>query len=199
MPTHEPMTEPVPRPTFGPEDHGRAVSAEEFASADYAEPWKYEREAGRLVVMAPDGQRHNESSRPWRLLLSAYWLEHRDLVEDVLIQAWARIDGGTDRVGDIGVYLVARGDVAPVPDRAPDLMFEIVSPDRESRERDYIIKRDEYFRFGIREHVVVDRFAGKLTVFRHAPGGYTEEVLTTGDTYASPLLPGLAIALADIF
>ena len=44
------------RLVLGPDDHGRPVSAEEFADAHYLEPWKYERVAGRLVVMPPDGK-----------------------------------------------------------------------------------------------------------------------------------------------
>jgi hypothetical protein len=43
---------------LGPQDAGRAVSAQEFARAVYQEPSRYEREPGRLVVMAPDGEAH---------------------------------------------------------------------------------------------------------------------------------------------
>ena len=51
---------------LGPSDHGRAVSAEEFAAADYDGPWRYEREQGRLIVMPPDGPGHDGSSEPLR-------------------------------------------------------------------------------------------------------------------------------------
>ena len=44
------------------------------------------------------------------------------------------VDDGTDRIGDIGVYLVPNGPVPKIPDRVPDLMFEVISPDKASRE-----------------------------------------------------------------
>jgi Uma2 family endonuclease len=197
MATHRP---PARSPlTLGPDDHGRLVSAEEFARAEYLEPWKYEREAGRLVVMAPDGQRHVDESRPWRKRLYAYRDDHPDVVEDVLGNAWVRVDGGTDRIGDIGVYLVAEGPVPPIPDRVPELMFEVVSPAKTSRDRDYVKKREEYYRLGVREYVVINRRNRKVTVFTHASGGYEQRVLTVGDTYTTPLLPGPPIPLAEVF
>jgi Uma2 family endonuclease len=197
MSTHEPEVEPLL--TLGPEDDGRFVSAGEFASAEFVEPWKYEREGGRLVVMSPDGQKHHDSSRPWRMKLHAHWLDHPEQVEDVVIGSWVRPDAGTDRVGDIGIYLVTEGPVAPIPDRIPDLMFEVVSPGKKSRERDYIKKRAEYHRLGVREYVIVDRKARRVTVLTHAADGYEEQVLRAPDVYRTPLLPGLEIPLADVF
>src|SRR5579864_2504868 len=134
------------RLTLGHEDHGRLLSAEEFALASYAEPWNYEREEGRLVVMAPDGEKHDNASEPWRDLLGAYKLSRPDRVHRVVSEAWVRVSQGTDRIGDIGVYLVSDQQVQPIPDRVPDLMFDFVSPGREARERDYIKKREDYYR-----------------------------------------------------
>lgn len=195
MATHEPEVEPLL--TLGPDDEGRPVSAEEFASAEFLEPWKYEREAGRLVVMPPDGQVHNESSRPWRWWLSAYWHLHPDRIEDVVIGSWIRVHEGTDRIGDIGIYLVPNGPVPPIPDRVPELMFEVVTPDKKSRGRDYVTKRAEYHRLGVREYVIVDRQARRVTVLTHAAEGYREHVLGPSDTYRTPLLPGLEVPLAE--
>jgi Uma2 family endonuclease len=197
MATHEPEVEPFL--TLGPDDDGRFVSADEFASAEFVEPWKYEREGGKLVVMSPDGQKHHDSSRPWRRCRNAYWLDHPELVEDVIVGSWVRPDAGTDRVGDIGIYLVANGPVAPIPDRIPDLMFEVVSPGKKSRERDYVKKRAEYHQLGVREYVIVDRKARRVTVLNLAPDAYEEQVLMVADTYRTPVLPGLEIPLAEVF
>ena len=184
---------------LGPGDHGRAVSAEEFAEADFAEPHRYEREGGRLVVMAPEGKDHIRASNPWRDRLIAYKLGRPGIIEEVVTQAWVRVADGSDRIGDIGVYLVRQPPTFDVPDQAPDLMFEIVSPGSEDRERDYVKKRDDYHPLGVREYAIVDRFAKLVTVLSHAPGGYREQVLTVADTYTSPLLPGLAIPLSEVF
>jgi Uma2 family endonuclease len=77
-------------------------------------------------------------------------------------------------------------------------MFEIVSPGRESHDRDYVEKRADYYRIGVREYVIIDRFVRRVTVLTHSPGGYEERVLTPPDTYTSPLLPGLVIPLAEV-
>ena len=184
---------------LGPGDHGRAVSAEEFAEAEFVGPHRYERDGGRLVVMAPEGKDHIRASNPWRDRLIAYKLARPGVIEEVVNQAWVRVADGLDRIGDIGVYLVREPPCFDVPDQVPDLMFKVVSPGSEDRERDYVKKRAEYHLLGIREYVIVDRFTRLATVLTHAPDGYDERVLTSADIYTTPLLPGLAIPLAEVF
>lgn len=183
---------------LGPADAGRLVSSEDFACADFEEPWRYERVDGRLVIVAPAGEDHVCQSEPWRDLLGAYKLAHPEVVHRVVSEAWVRVDTGTDRIGDIGVYLATEGPASRIPDRVPDLMFEFVSPGRESHERDYVRKRKDYFKLGIREYVIVDRAAGLVTVHNRGPRSYRSRVLQSGDTYTSPLLPGFAVRLADL-
>jgi Uma2 family endonuclease len=197
MATHE--IRPGSQLELGPQDAGRLVSSEEFADAIYQEPWRYERVNGRLVVMAPDGGNHARSASPWFKRLVVYWDHHPEVVELVLTNTWVRIDGGTDRIGDIGVFLVGNPQAKDIPDRTPDMMFEIVSPGRTSRRRDYVEKRSDYERLGVKEYVIIDRFKERVTVSTLAPGGYQERVLTTADAYTSPLLPGLAIPLGEVF
>ena len=86
-----------------------------------------------------------------------------------------------------------------VPDQAPDLMFEIVSPGRASHDRDYLEKRADYHRFGIREYVIVDRFKREVLVLTWKEGDYVESVLDENAVYTTPLLPGLSIGLAEAF
>src|SRR4051794_12379141 len=105
MATHESPS--VPRLILGPDDHGSPVSGEQFASAEYLEPWKYERVEGRLVVMAPDGADHDGCSEPLRDHLGAYRLARPDVVQMVVSEAWVRVDEGTDGIGDIGVFLAS--------------------------------------------------------------------------------------------
>lgn len=183
---------------LGPKDHGRAITAEEFAEADYAEPWKYEREQGRLIVMPPDGPGHDDSSEPVRDLLGAYRVAHPDLVEKVVSEAWIRVDDGTDRIPDIGVFLAGPRSAVDRPARVPEIVFEIVSPDRKSRERDYVKKREEYRRLGVLEYVIIDRMRHRATIYTAGPRGYRKSVLRPGDVYTSPLLPGLAIPLEGV-
>ncbi len=43
---------------LGKADEDRYVSSDEFATADFEEPWRYERIEGRLVIVAPAGEGH---------------------------------------------------------------------------------------------------------------------------------------------
>jgi Uma2 family endonuclease len=184
---------------LGPDDAGRVVSAEQFAKADYQEPWRYEREGGRLIVMPPDGEAHVDTASPWLERLIGYRLDHPDVVQRVVPNTWVRVDQGTDRIGDLGVFLAGRRQAKKIPHRVPDLMFEIVSPGGTSRDRDYVKKRADYERFGVKEYVIVDRFKKQVTVHVRVRGRYQTRVLTTADTYTSRLLPGFTVALAEVW
>lgn len=193
-----PHPEAIPQFKIGPEDAGRPLTADEFANADIQEPWIYERVGGRLVVTAPEGVRHVRNSSSWLDRLFGYKLAHPEIVDVVVPNAWVRPDGDHDRFGDIGVFLIREGRELDIPDQPPDLMFEIVSPGKASHRRDYVEKRAEYHRMGIPEYVIVDRFQRTVTVLTHAPEGYAERVLTPADTYATPLLPGFEVRLAEV-
>jgi Uma2 family endonuclease len=190
------IQQPVLR--LGPHDQGRTVTAEEFGEAEYAEPWKYEREQGRLIVMPPDGPGHDRCSEPFRDHLGAYRLAHPALVDEVVSEAWVRVEDGTDRIGDIGVFLAGKRSAVQRPERVPELMFEVVSPDRESRERDYVKKRKEYHQLGVLEYVIIDWMRHRVTVYTAAPRGYRKQILRSTDIYSSRLLPGLAIPLKGV-
>jgi Uma2 family endonuclease len=196
MASHHPTI--APPTVLGPDDHGRAISADEFASAEFLAGWRFEREEGRLVVMSPDGPAHIRAANPWRDRLILYKLSHPGVIEEVVTDARVRVTGATDRIGDIGVYLVQDPPAFNVPDQVPDLMFEVLSPGRESGERDRVTKRAEYERLGVREYVIIDRFAGTVTVFTLGADGYRESVLVGDAIYTTPLLPGLAVPLADV-
>ena len=80
---------------------------------------------------------------------------------------------------------------------APDLVLEILSPG--TRRRDLEIKRALYARFGVQEYWIVDPDARTLSVlalasdkFQPVPGG-------EGGAITSLVLPGLTLALKDVF
>ncbi len=184
---------------LGPNDEGRTLSAAEFADAEYDPPYVYERVEGRLEVMSPEGDEHVSLSEAWRDELGAYAIRRRDVVRRVASHAWVRIDADTERIGDIGVYLTHEANPLRIPDRVPDLMFEFVSPSKRDRRRDYVLKRADYLKVGIREYVIVDRFDRKVTVLSLGANGYEERVIDADGTYESPLLPGFTIALAEVW
>jgi Uma2 family endonuclease len=186
---------------LGRSDHGRELSADDFAEASYDEPWKYERVDGRLLVLPPDCEDHDNQSEPWHDRLSMYKLTHPEVVEKVVSKAWVLISDLTDRIGDIGVFLrpVDGPRPPPRPERVPELMVEVVSESRVDRQRDYVEKRAEYHAIGVREYVIIDQFEKKVTVLTYEPNGYTEQVLNALDVYETPLLPGLRVPISEIF
>ena len=184
---------------LGPADNGRLVSTDEYRSAEWVRPWKYERVAGRLVVMSPDSEAHDDCSEPIRDLLGAYRLARQGVVEKVVSEAWICVEGSIDRIADIGVYLQGASVGIRRPDRVPELVFEVVSPGAESHDRDYIEKRDDYYGCGVREYVVIDRFRRLAVIFTSGADDFSERCLTETEEYTTPLLPGLVIPLSAVF
>lgn len=81
---------------------------------------------------------------------------------------------------------------------APALIVEVLSPATHSRDR--AVKRNVYERFGVREYWIVD--PDRRTVERLVLAGdrYADPVtLSEGDTFSSPLFPGLEIEVRQIF
>lgn len=184
---------------LGPADAGMRLSHEEFAAAEYKEPYIYERVRGRLVVMSPAGPEHRSVSRPFRRALGGYWDTHPTMVDDVDVEGWVSTSPDDDRIPDICVYLAGPTLNLTVPERVPDLVFEFVSGDRSDQQRDYIDKRAEYHRIGVKEYVIVDRFKESVLVVTWRKDDFAERTLTADDVYATPLLPGLSVALTDVF
>ncbi len=80
---------------------------------------------------------------------------------------------------------------------APDIAVEILSTDRS---RDLVRKRQIYAEAGVLEYWPIDPRSDTVTQLELRGGEYVERaVLGADDTLTTPLLPGLAIPLADIF
>ena len=97
--------------------------------------------------------------------------------------------------------LVLRGNPVIVNDRrvegAPDIMVEVLSSDRN---RDLVRKRQLYAEGGVQEYWNFDPVNDTATLLELRNGEYVQRaVLTADDTLTTPLLPGLAIPLADVF
>lgn len=184
---------------LGPADAGALVSADEFAAAQFQEPFAYERVRGRLIVMSPAGPEHRQVSREFRRLLGLYWGQHPESVDDVDVEGWVATSDDDDRIPDICVYLAGPTSGQSVPRRVPDLIFEFVSQDRADQERDYVDKRAEYHAICVKEYVIVDRFKRAILVLTWQPGDFAERTLSPADTYSTLLLPGLEVPLGMVF
>lgn len=192
------MLETIPRLRYGPDDIGVKLSAEEFARAEFQKPFRYERVKGRLVVMTPSGDGHRSVVNPVLRDLMHYWKEHPGIVADVDAEGWVATSPDDDRIPDIVVYL-NKGGVKPTrPETVPDLVFEFVSESRADQERDYIDKREEYERIGVKQYVIVDRLKNSTLVLLLSHRKFTERQLARTDVFTTPLLPGFSLALCEI-
>ena len=100
---------------------------------------------------------------------------------------------------DLVVILSGRDDVggAIYVEGVPDLVVEILSSDRS---HDLVFKRRIYAEAGVREYWIFDPANDTVTTLELRDGEYVQRAaLAAGDTLTTPLLPGLAIPLTDVF
>ncbi len=145
---------------------------------------------------------------------------HGALVRDLLyaIETWVRAGAGRGTIlPPVDVMLDERNVFAPdllwysegnapargepPPYRLPDLAIEIRSPSTWAY--DIGAKKAAYERHGLLELWLVDTAADELLVFRRsrpqAPAFDVAIELTAGDALSSPLLPGFALSLGELF
>ena len=100
---------------------------------------------------------------------------------------------------DLVVILAGRADIGGVRhvEGVPDIVVEILSSDRA---HDLVFKRRIYAEAGVREYWIIDPRADTVLLLELQGDHYVERAnLTATDTLTTPLLPGLAIPLAEIF
>ena len=81
---------------------------------------------------------------------------------------------------------------------APDLVVEVLSPS--TAQRDRTLKRERYEKFGVREYWIADIVGNTIEVNVSEGDTYSVAgVYGQGDTFQSPLLPGLEIDVSAVF
>lgn len=136
-----------------------------------------------------------------------------------LLQQWSTRSGGGIALFAPGVVFARDEAVAPdvvwvskermphvlAPDgrlrAAPDLVLEVLSPGRENEQRDRDTKLALYSRRGVREYWIVDWQQRALEIYRRGDAAALHHVATLyeQDTLQSPLLPGFACQVAQLF
>lgn len=83
---------------------------------------------------------------------------------------------------------------------APEIAVEILSPGSTNERRDRELKRKLYAREGVEEYWLLDYHTRQVEIFKR--GGDTLELaatLTNADDLTSPLLPGFAFPVRDLW
>ncbi len=166
-----------------------------------------------------------DHGRPWNLVHgevvvnSSSW-DHQQAADAILValRIWSREQPGRGNAGSvIDVQVDERNVYAPdvwwyAPERVltsdavapypmPDLAVEVRSSS--TWRYDVGAKKDGYERTGLRELWLVDTEARSVLVYRRArPESARFDValeLTEGEALTSPLLPGFALAVREIF
>lgn len=181
---------------------GLRLSVEEFMKLD--DTWdkrKMELDDGMLYIMPRPRIVHNFAQNEF----FAHFREYRNRAEAPPIQIYTDVivalslESGRLYAPDVTVILP--GNPGAVRDRmvegAPDIVIEVLSSDRN---RDLVRKRQVYAEAGIPHYWLCDLRQDTLTLLELKEGAYAEQAeLTPEDTLTTPLLPGFAIPLADIF
>ena len=182
--------------------HGIRLSIEEFLELpDTFDRRKMELDEGELYIMPRPRMGHQflQGELIWHFkgFLNGFDDPPADMFHDVIValSLETRILYAPDLV------IILQGSRAVVADRmvegVPDIVVEILSSDRR---RDLVRKRRIYAEASVPEYWVFDPRADTATLLELHGGEYVERaVLTAADTLTTPLLPGLAIPLADVF
>jgi Uncharacterized protein conserved in cyanobacteria len=83
---------------------------------------------------------------------------------------------------------------------APDLVIEIMSPGKENRDRDLLVKRQLYAKYGVAEYWVIDPENRLVGVYRLQNKRLESAAsLRNGDEIATSLLPDFRITVSSVF
>ena len=183
---------------------GQRVSVAEFLELDLPEPddkRKMELDDGVLYIMPRPRPRHQSTQVALIYFFSSYFRSFADPPGVVYPDVNVALPSESPRLFAPDLTIILRDGGAVVGDRmlegVPDIVIEILSTDRN---RDLVRKRQVYAEVGIPEYWIFDELDQTARQLELRDGRYVERArLTIGDTLTTPLLPGLAIPLADVF
>ena len=111
-----------------------------------------------------------------------------------------RTTNGNIREPDVAYIRSERIKDRKSPADGADLVMEVVSDAARDRERDYLVKREEYASAGIPEYWIVDPLTETITVLELKEGAYqVHGEFKPGTLATSVLLPGFAANVAELF
>jgi Uma2 family endonuclease len=191
----------ITRLRIGPADHARPMTLDEFVDAEFEEGRIYELARGVVEVTEVPDVSHARIVDRIVDLLAYYKQEHPGLI--VLKSGGGmcrlRLPGmQSDRRPDQAIYL----SPPPSPGRdtwrrwVPEIIVEVVSA--ESEDRDYVEKREEYLRAGVREYWLLDPSRRQMLVLQRAGDVWKKRTVAAEGAYRTHLLPGLVVRPGEL-
>ena len=185
---------------------GTPMSVAEFLELELPEPddkLKMELDDGVLYIMTMPGTAHQ--SVLWRVIYH-YMVYVKDMDDEPAViwhPALAILSRERPRIAMPDLAFVLRENAHIIVDDcvegAPDIVAEVLDLERD-RDRDLILKRQWYAEASVPEYWIFDWRNDTARQLELRDGQYVERAaLTADDTLTTPLLPGLAIPLADVF
>jgi Uma2 family endonuclease len=190
---------------YGPADHGRRVSYDEFMAGDYQEGYQYELIDGELIVSPTPNMPHMVVIRWLSKALEAYTESHPNVINFVACPARVFVPDRQDLTApepDVAAY---HGVPEDLPDEeldwhnfSPLLVAEVISPDNANK--DEVRNVDLYFQIpSIKEYWLFDPRASsmrpRLTVHRRQARKWKIMHVAPGETYTTRLLPGFELVV----
>jgi Uma2 family endonuclease len=185
---------------IGPTDHGQLAMLEEFIEAEFEEGYLYELGRGVIEVIEVPGPKHGRIVHRVARLFILYDDAHPGIINFRAGSGECRIrlpGMVSDRHPDQAIYLdPPPPGPSPWTRWIPHIVVEVVSEGGE--ERDYVVKREEYLRVGIREYWIIDPTTRELRVLHREGDTWGETVVKEGAVYQTHLLPGLEVRLEEL-
>jgi Uma2 family endonuclease len=173
------------------------LTPEEFDNYPFEEDKRYELDEGELIEMTRPAYRHNRVLRKLIVRLDNF-LERTRLGEAMISENLYALAPLTRRAPDVAVIL---GDRQPELEGAkvisiiPEIVAEVLSPNE--RPGEIHRKLNQYFQAGVKEVWLIDPEAREIEIWTGPalPAG----ALSGGAVLESPLLPGFALPLDELF
>lgn len=162
---------------------------------------RYELIEGELFVSRAPGIPHQRVLNNLQLALGAYLKEHPTGI--VVPGAGAVFSDYDAVIPDLVFVRNERWSEVVTEIRftgAPDLVIEILSPGKENRDRDLLVKRQLYAKYEVAEYWIIDAENRLVQAYR-LQKQQLEDVGTwrNGDEVTTPLLPGFELGVSSIF
>ena len=191
-----------------PADQGRALTWEEFESADAKEGYRYEMIEGRVEVSPTPNVPHDIALNRTLGALILYSMEHEDILRYVTSNACVFLPDPTNEITmfrpDLAGYTEFFPKGTPIAEMdwrnvSPAFVVEILSEGTEDKDLDR--NRRLYVQVpSIQDYWIVDPRASAdepmMLVYRRRGRRWSACLtIAAGETYTTPLLPGFSLVL----